>query len=88
MLGISLKNSDIIFKYLGSLHSHLRNKVMIFNPRKLDEACVQTRYLENIDQKKEHPSGSKKKDHPGDSKEGKKKWKGGKYKKIAATTHQ
>jgi hypothetical protein len=33
------------------------------------------------------PSGLKQKEHQEASKEGKKKWKWGKYKKILATTH-
>jgi hypothetical protein len=61
---------------------------MLFKPRTVDEACVQAQYLENIGQKKGKPSGSKKKEHQEASKEGKKKWKGGKYKKTKTTTHQ
>jgi hypothetical protein len=55
---------------------------MIFNPRIVDEACVHAQYLENIGQNKGQPSGSKQKEHHDASKEGKKKWKGGKYKKT------
>jgi hypothetical protein len=55
---------------------------MLFNTMKLDEACVQAQYLENIGQKKRQPSGSKQKENQKASKEGKKKWKGGKYKKT------
>jgi hypothetical protein len=61
---------------------------MLFKPRIVDEACVQAQYLENIGQKKGQPSGLKQKEHQEASKEGKKKWKGGKYKKTTTTTHQ
>jgi hypothetical protein len=59
MLGISPKKPDVLLKYLGGSHSHLQNRVMLFNPRKVDEACIQAQYLENIGQKKGHPSGSR-----------------------------
>jgi hypothetical protein len=87
MLGISPKNPDVILKYLGGLHSHLKNKVMLFKQWIVDEACVQPQYMEKIGHKKGQPSGSKHKYHQDDSKEGKKKWKG-KDKNIIAITHQ
>jgi hypothetical protein len=43
----------------GGLHSHLRNQVMFFKPRTVDEACVHAQYLENIGHKKGKPSGCK-----------------------------
>jgi hypothetical protein len=52
MMGISPKNIDVLLKYLGGLHSHLRNQVMFFNPRTVDEAYVQAQHLENIGHKK------------------------------------
>jgi hypothetical protein len=45
MLGISPKNPNVLLKYLGGLHNHLRKKVMLFNPGTIDEACVKARYL-------------------------------------------
>jgi hypothetical protein len=43
MLGISPKNLDVLLKYLGGLHSHLRRQVMLFKPRTIDEAlCAST----------------------------------------------
>jgi hypothetical protein len=43
MLGISPKNLDVLLKYLGGLHSHLRRQVMLFKPRIVDEAmCAST----------------------------------------------
>jgi hypothetical protein len=41
MLGISPKKPDVLFKYMGDLHSHLRKKVMLFKPRIVDDARVQ-----------------------------------------------
>jgi hypothetical protein len=61
MLGISPKNRDVLLKYLGGLHNHLQNKVILFKSKTIDEACVQAQYLENIRRKKGQPSGSKKK---------------------------
>jgi hypothetical protein len=61
---------------------------MIFNPRVVDEACVEAQYLEKIGQKKGKPSGSKKKENQEASKEGNEKWKGGKYKNTIAIAHQ
>ena len=51
---------------------------MLFNPRMVDEVCVQAQYLKNIGEKKGQPSGLKHKEHQEASKKGKKKWKGGK----------
>jgi hypothetical protein len=59
VLGISPRNPDVVLKYLGGLHGHLWNKVMLLKPKTVDEAYVQARYLENIGHKKGQPSGSK-----------------------------
>jgi hypothetical protein len=88
MLGISPKNPDVLLKYLGRLHSHLQNQVMFFKPRIVDKACVQVQCLENIGHKKGQPSNSKQKDPREASKEAKKKWKGGRDKKMIANIHQ
>jgi hypothetical protein len=40
ILGIYPKNQDILLKYMGGIHSHLPNKVMIFKLRIVDEACI------------------------------------------------
>ena len=53
----------------------------------MNEARVQEQYLENIGQKKGKPSGSKKQEHQEASKEGKKKWKVGKDKKMVSIAH-
>jgi len=87
VLGISPKNQDVVLNYLGGLHNHLRRQVMLFKPRKIDEASMQARYLENVDKKKGQPSGCKHKYHQDDYKEEKKKWKG-KYKKKTTMAHE
>jgi hypothetical protein len=55
MLGIYPKNPDVLLKYLGDLHSHLRKQVMDVKHRTVDEACVQA----HIGKKKGHQGGSK-----------------------------
>ena len=59
MLGISPRIPDVFLKYIGGLHSHLQKQVILFKPKKIDEACVQTQYPENIGYKKGYLSGSK-----------------------------
>ena len=86
MLSISPKNPDVLLKYLGGLHRHLREQVMMFKPKTMDETCVQAQYLKNIGLKRAQSSGSKQKEQQDTSKDGKKQ-KGGKYKKTATTAH-
>jgi len=81
MLGISPKNLDVLFKYFGGIQRHLHEKVMLFNPKSVDEPCVQEQYLENIGLKEEKLSGSKQKEKQKASKEGKKKQQGGKIRR-------
>jgi hypothetical protein len=57
----------------GGLHSSLKNQVILFTQRIVDEVCVEEQYLENIHHKKGKPSGSKQKEHQEASKEGEKK---------------
>jgi len=33
-------------KYIGALHSHLQNTIMLFNPTNLDQVCMRAQYLE------------------------------------------
>jgi hypothetical protein len=40
-VGYISQEPDVLLKYLGGLHSHLRRQVMLFKPRTIDEACVQ-----------------------------------------------
>ena len=45
-MGIDLSFQDTFLKYIGGLHSYLRHTILIFNPTKLDEVCVQATHLE------------------------------------------
>ena len=87
MMGISPKNPYVLLKYLGGLHCHLCEQVMLFKPKLVDEACVQEHYLENIGLKIMQSSGLNQKEKHEASKEGKKKQKGGKDKNTEAATH-
>lgn len=40
MLGTSPKNPNILLKYLGGLHCHLWDKVMLFKPKSIDETYL------------------------------------------------
>jgi hypothetical protein len=40
VLCIYLKNFYVLLKYLGGLQNHPRKKVILFNPKTVDEACV------------------------------------------------
>eukprot|EP00253_Pinus_taeda_P034565 PITA_34565 len=88
ILGISPKNPDVLLKYLGDLHRHLCDQVILFKPKTMGKAYVQAQYLENIGLKRVQSSGSKQKEQQETSKEWKKKQKGGKDKKTTATTQQ
>ena len=77
MLCISSKNPDVL-KYLGGLHCHLWEQVMLFKLKLVDKACVQAQYLEKIGLKREQSSGSTQNEQQDASKEGKKKQKKGK----------
>jgi len=68
MVGISLKNPNVLLEYFGDLHNHLWKQVILFKTMIIDEACVQERYLENIGHNKGHPSGSQQKHHQDASK--------------------
>jgi hypothetical protein len=60
MLGISRKNPNVLFKYLGGLKIHLWKQGMLFKPRIVDEAYVQEKFLENIVNKDIHVLPNKK----------------------------
>jgi len=40
MLGISLKNLDVLLKYVEVLHDDIWKQAMLFKPKMVDEACV------------------------------------------------
>ena len=46
ILGIDLSSQDTLLKYIGGLHNYLRHTILIFNPTKLNEVCVQATHLE------------------------------------------
>ena len=46
IFGIDLSSQDTLLKYIGGLHSYLRHTILMFNPTKLDEVCVQSTHLE------------------------------------------
>ena len=75
LLGVNLNSQDTLLKYIGGLHSYLKHTILLFNPKNLDEVCVQATHLEargkNIQEE-----GSKKKPFKGKGKEKGGKWKG------------
>jgi len=40
-LGVSLKDPQILMKYIRGLHSHLQKTIMLFDLTNLDQVCVQ-----------------------------------------------
>lgn len=46
IVGIDLSSQDTLLKYIGGLHSYLSHTILMFNPTKLDEVCVQATHLE------------------------------------------
>lgn len=60
MLGIALNSNEILFKYIGGLHSYLRHTLLIFDAKKLDKVYVQATNLEAHDRlKDQYPKGKK-----------------------------
>ncbi|KAH9313349.1 hypothetical protein KI387_028384, partial [Taxus chinensis] len=51
LLNMDLEDEDIMTKYLGGLHTHLRRKFISIKPKDLNEACVQAYYID--DEKKQ-----------------------------------
>ena len=56
IFGINLYSQENFLKYVRGLHSYLRHTILMFNPTKIDEVCVQAAHLEatgkhNIDEK-------------------------------------
>jgi hypothetical protein len=44
---IPLDSHETLMKYIGALHSYIRHTLLLFNPTKLDEVCVQATHLES-----------------------------------------
>ena len=87
MLVVFPMNPDILLKYLGGIHSHLKRKAMFLKPRTVDEVYVQAQYLENMKRKKRKLGSSKKKQHLDTSRYGKNNGKE-KYMKTTTMAHQ
>ena len=47
LLGVNLNSQDTFMKYIGGLHSYLKQTILMFNPTNLDEVCVQATHLES-----------------------------------------
>ena len=66
-LNVPLYTQDTLLKYIGGLHSYLRNSILILNPCNLDEVCVQATHLQSrgkdafIDKSDKNPSKSEEK---------------------------
>ena len=46
MLGVYFQSHDTLLKYIWGLHSYLRRTILMFNPKNLDDVCVQAIDLE------------------------------------------
>lgn len=46
ILGVDLSSQDTLLKYISGLHSYVRHTILMFNPTKLDEVCVQESLLQ------------------------------------------
>ena len=41
-----MHTQDTLLKYIGGLHTYLSHTILMFNPTRLDEVCVQATHLE------------------------------------------
>jgi hypothetical protein len=46
-LNIPLDSYENLIKYIGTVHSYIRNTLLLFNPTSVDEVCVEASHLEN-----------------------------------------
>ena len=46
-LGIPLYTQETLLKYIGGLHSYLKNTILMLNPSNFDEVCVQAIHIES-----------------------------------------
>eukprot|EP01018_Ginkgo_biloba_P002772 Gb_08746 [translate_table: standard] len=67
VLGVSLKDPQVLMKYIGGLHSHIKRQVLLFKPTSIDQVSVQAQYIEK-DGRKGQQSGSSKQNQRGSSK--------------------
>lgn len=60
MMGIALNSHEILFKYIGSLHSYLKHTLLLFYANNLDKFCVQATHHEAYDKLRDQdPKGKK-----------------------------
>ena len=52
-LGIALDTLEVVTKYIGSLHSYIRNSLFFFKPTNIDSASVKVIHIENRGKMKE-----------------------------------
>ena len=66
-LGISLYSPQTVTKYIGALHSYIRNSLLLFEPTNIDAASVKAIHLQirGKNDKKEQPNKSSFKPHNG-----------------------
>ncbi|KAH9293058.1 hypothetical protein KI387_041738, partial [Taxus chinensis] len=58
LLNMDSEDEDILTKYLGGLHTHLRRKVISTKPKDLNEACAQAYYIDDEKKQREiEPKG-------------------------------
>jgi len=74
-MGVSLKITNMLVKYLGEFLPHISRKLMLFRPRTIDEANIQAQYLEG-DKEKQQTSAHKQVEPQEQQRKGKnkKKW--------------
>ena len=60
MFGIALNSDEILFKYIGGLHSYLRHTLLLFDVHDLDKVYVQATHLEARDKSKDQDLKGKK----------------------------
>ncbi|KAH9291608.1 hypothetical protein KI387_043202, partial [Taxus chinensis] len=57
-MGKDTFDHEILMKYVGGLHSHLRRPILLAKPKDIDEACSQAHYLEMDEKKGPSPSSN------------------------------
>ena len=46
-MSIPLYTQETLLKFIGGLHNYLHHTILMFNPTKLDEVCVQAMHIES-----------------------------------------
>eukprot|EP00253_Pinus_taeda_P026054 PITA_26054 len=82
-LGIALDTPEVVTKYIGSLHSYIRNSLLLFERTNIDSASVKVIHIENRG-KNERDDHSKKPPFKPLNDKSKAKWKGKKKKTTTA----